>query len=174
MDEDSRPLEIGGWLVLVGIGTVIAPFRILYMTATIYLPILSDGTWQALTMKGSELYNPLWGPLLSGEIVFNVAMTIASFYLIFLFFSKRRTFLKWFIAISLTSLIFIPLDAWVVSLLFVDEPIFDPDTAVEFGQTAVAAAIWIPYILISKRVKATFVNPIEPTKNQFQFGDDAA
>jgi len=41
--------------------------------------------------------------------------------------------------------------------VFPSEPMFDPETIKEFARSLVACVIWVPYMLISKRVKATFV-----------------
>ena len=77
--EESNELEgLGGWLILVGIGTVVAPFRLILLVAVTYIPIFEDGTYAALTTVGSEFYQPVWAPLLIGEIVFNVSMTLVS------------------------------------------------------------------------------------------------
>jgi len=161
MNERQDLQGLGGWLILVGIGAVVGPFQLLFIMATLYLPIFSDGTWSALTTAGSEYYNALWAPILVGEIAFNTAMIAASFYLMYLFFSKQRNFPRLYIAIAVVSLVFIPIDAWFVSFVLPGEPMFDPETAKEFARTAVVALIWIPYMLVSKRVKATFVNPVE-------------
>ena len=99
----------------------------------------------------------MWGPMLIGEIVFNAIMVIACIYLIYLYFSKHYLFPKVFIALMVVSLVFIPLDAWLVTFILPDEPMFDPDTTKEFGRTVIASLIWIPYMLVSKRVRATFV-----------------
>ena len=156
--EDRNELQgLSGWLVLVGIGTVFSPIRLLATYLPIYIPIFFDGVWQALTTEGSEVYHVLWAPLLIGELVYNLCMMAVSIYLIYLFFSKHYLFPKFYIGIVAVSLIFIPLDAWLVSFVVPNEPMSDAETMLEFACVLFVGLIWVPYMLISKRVKATFV-----------------
>lgn len=166
MTDDNELKGFGGWLVLVGLGVVITPIRLLTTYIPIYKPIFEDGTWETLTTVGSEAYDPLWGPLLIGEIAYNSIMVVVSIYLIYLFFSKHYFFPKLFIGIMAVSLIFIPLDAWLVTKVLPDEPIFDPETTKEFVRTLIGSVIWMPYLLISKRVRATFVEKMPNKKMQ--------
>ena len=157
METDSKLKGLRGWLILVGIGVVVTPIRLLVTSIPIYLPIFKDGTWELVTTKGSEFYHVLWGPLLVGEMFYNICILAAAVYLIYLFFSKHYMFPKFYMGIIAATLIFIPLDAWVVSIIFPDEPMFDPETTKEFASSVISAVIWVPYMLNSKRVKATFV-----------------
>lgn len=157
MTDNNELRGLGGWLILVGIGVVISPIRLLAMLVPTYMPIFEDGTWEALTTVGSEAYTPYFGSLLIGEIAFNTIIVAASIYLIYLFFSKHYLFPKIYIGIVAASLIFIPLDAWIVTKVFPGEPMFDPETAKEFARSLIAGVIWVPYMLVSKRVQATFV-----------------
>ncbi|WNO11270.1 DUF2569 domain-containing protein [Teredinibacter sp. KSP-S5-2] len=172
MTDNNELKGLGGWLVLVGIGVVISPFRLLATFVPTYKPIFEDGTWEALTTVGSEAYTPYFGSLLIGEIAFNTIMVAASVYLIYLFFSKHYLFPKLYIGIVAASLIFIPLDAWIVTKVFPGEPMFDPETTKEFMRSLIASVIWVPYMLVSKRVQATFVESMpntymtEPVKDQ--------
>ena len=154
--ENNELKGLSGWLILVGIGVIFSPIRSIRLLFT-YIPIFEDGTWEALTTVGSEVYNSLWAPLFLGEITYNSIMVAASIYLIYLFFSKHYLFPKLYIAIVALSIVFIPLDAWIVTKVLPSEPMFDPETTKEFMRSLVAGIIWIPYMLISKRVKATFV-----------------
>jgi len=54
--EDNRLKGLGGWLILVGIGVVLSPIRLLGLIIQVYKPIFEDGTWEALTTVGSESY----------------------------------------------------------------------------------------------------------------------
>ena len=157
MTDNNDLKGIAGWLILVGIGVVLSPLRLLVNLIPTYKPIFEDGVWEALTTAGSDAYVPYFSSLLIGEMAYNVAMLLATIYLVFLFFTKHHFFPQLFIIIILASLIFIPLDAWFVQVLFPTEPMFDQETTKEFIRSLVVGVIWIPYMLISKRVKATFV-----------------
>jgi hypothetical protein len=157
---------IRGWLILVAIGVVLSPIRMLAVFVPLYQEIFTNGTWEALTTTTSEVYHPMWAPLLIGELGFNALMFAASIYLIYLFFSKHYLFPKVYIILVVISLVFIPLDAWFVSFIMPEKPIFDPETLKEFVRTLIVGMIWIPYMLISKRVKATFVEKL-PEKESY-------
>jgi len=166
MTDNNELKGLGGWLILVGIGVVISPIRLLVTLVPTYKPIFEDGTWEALTTVGSEAYTPYFGSLLVGEIAFNALMVVASIYLIYLFFSKHYIFPKLYIVIVAASLIFIPLDAWIVTKVFPGESMFDPETTKEFMRSLIVGVIWVPYMLVSKRVKATFVESMPNKKMQ--------
>lgn len=157
MAEKEDLNGIGGWLILVAIGLIITPLRVAYLLLADLIPIFSNGTWAALTDPGSESYSPYWAPLLIGEVVANGLLMAVSAYLLYLFFSKKKVFPVWYMGVIAFSLVFIPLDAWLVTKALPDEPMFDPDTTKEFSRSILAAVIWIPYMLVSKRVKATFI-----------------
>lgn len=157
MNENKELKGLNGWLVLVGLGVLIAPFRMLIELSPGYLSLFRDGTWQALTSESSEFYAPYFSSVLILEIVFNVVLLFASVYLIYLYFSKHYFFPKLYILILLASLVFIPFDAWLVSLVIPGIQIFDTETSKEIARSFFAGIIWIPYMLVSKRVKATFI-----------------
>ncbi len=154
---DTRYEGLGGWLIIVGLGVVISPVRVAYDVISLYLPILTDGTWEKFTTEGSEFYNPLCETLLIFEMTANAAVFLASLYLIYLFFAKKTPFPKWFIGILVFGFFFVLIDSWAVQQMMPDQPMFDEDTAKEIGRAIVVLVIWVPYLLVSKRVKATFV-----------------
>ncbi|MEL0112323.1 MAG: DUF2569 family protein, partial [Rickettsiales bacterium] len=73
----------------------------------------------------------------------------------------KRTFPKWFILLLVAKIALPFADAIFVKAAFADDPYIlakisgpvDGDLVLAI----VAAAIWIPYTLVSKRVEATFV-----------------
>ncbi|MCP9495012.1 MAG: DUF2569 domain-containing protein [Pyrinomonadaceae bacterium MAG19_C2-C3] len=158
VEQENTSEGIGGWLILVAIGVVISPLRLLAFTVGTYPEIFSSGAWQILTTPSSEAYNPMWAPFLVGEILINTGLILASLYMAYLFFSKKTNFPKWYIGIACFSLVFVIIDAFAMKLVMPDEPIFDSDTIKELLRSLFAVIIWVPYMLVSKRVKATFVS----------------
>ncbi|AEF55309.1 DUF2569 domain-containing protein [Marinomonas posidonica] len=165
MVDNNRLKGLGGWLILVGLGVLIRPIILLLTIFPIFKSIFENGMWEALTAKGSELYIPYFSSLLAAELACNIIFFLASIYLFYLFFSKNYLFPKVYIAISVASLVFIPLDSWLVNKVFPDVSVFDPETTKEFILVLISCIIWIPYMLLSKRVKITFVENM-PEKSQ--------
>lgn len=158
MTEEDSLKGLGGWLILVGAGIVLSPIRIIAMVFPTYLEVFSNGSWETLTTPGTAAYNALWAPLLIGEIAINGALVLVWLFIAYLFFTKKSMFPKFYIGILLFTLAFIVTDSAATSAVLPNEPIFDPDTMKEFVRTLIAVVIWVPYMLVSKRVKATFVN----------------
>ncbi|MDQ7051012.1 MAG: DUF2569 domain-containing protein [Enterobacterales bacterium] len=172
MTNSDNLKGLGGWLILVGIGVVISPIRLLIEFIPLYTEIFTEGHYELLTTPGTEVYDVLWAPFIIGELVFNAAMVIATIYLIYLYFSKHYLFPKVYIGIILASLIFIPFDAWVGSFVIEGEPMFTPDIIKELVRSAISALVWIPYMLSSVRVDQTFVEH-RPVRVGRSLGEDA-
>ncbi|WP_367276581.1 DUF2569 domain-containing protein [uncultured Pseudomonas sp.] len=148
---------LGGWLILIALGLIVTPLRVAIAFGPLYYGIFTDGTFTHVITPGSELYNPAWAALVVFEALFNSLLILTFIYLIYLFFSRHYLFPKVYIATLIVSFAFVPLDSWIVSLIVPDEPIFDPSTTKEFVRGLISVVVWVPYILVSKRVKATFV-----------------
>ena len=156
--KDAKTFEgLRGWLILIGMGVVLSPFRILAQLMPEYINIFTDGTWQMLTTPGTEAYIPFWAPLIIGEILINLGYFIARLYLIYLFFSKRQFFPKFYIGLLVFGLLVLVTDSVLVKIIIPDEPIFDKETIRELTFLVLGAIVWIPYMRVSRRVKATFV-----------------
>ena len=158
MEEEKNLEGLGGWLILVGFAIILSPFSIIMTTFPLYSDILSSGSWEMLTTPDREAYDVSWMPILLGKIIINGGVALVWIYIIFLFFTKKRLFPSWYIGVLLFTLAFMLVDALAIKVVIKDEPLFDPDTAKEFARTFWGTIIWVPYMLRSKRVEATFVN----------------
>ncbi|MGB1238714.1 MAG: DUF2569 domain-containing protein [Pseudomonadales bacterium] len=158
MEEKKDLKGLRGWLILVGIGIVFTPIRLILTLTPAYKPMFEEGVWSAITTQGSASYVPHLGSIIIGEMSVNAIVFCLSIYLIYLFFKEHYRFPKLYIALLSFTLAFAVIDAWLVSQLIPGAPMFDSETQLDIMKSALTAAIWIPYLLYSKRVKATFVN----------------
>ncbi len=156
--DDRQYSQIGGWLILVGIGLVLYPLRMLVFIGSDLLPAFSPGTWSILTTPGTELYHPLWAPLLIFELVGNILLIGFSIVAAVYFFNKRRLLPKMMVTLLIGSSIFVAADYFLADLIPFVRGQNGLESARELTRAAIACMIWVPYFLVSKRVKGTFVH----------------
>lgn len=149
--------KIGGWLTLVAIGLIFAPLRILLFTFKDIIPVFKPETWSTLTTPTSEAYHSLWAPVLIGELVGNLFFVVFGIILAVLFFQRRKIVPKLAIIFLLTNLGFVVADSLVAGMIPAVAQQDNASTVKEVVRGVVGAAIWVPYFIMSKRVKGTFV-----------------
>ena len=143
VDPSKTLLPIGGWLNLVAaglvFGCVVGPIRL-------YLDI-------SLAMVGKlEDEYPGFNKLLIGEATIRGAMLVSQVALAVLFFKRH-----WTVPRLMVLLLSLNVLASVVMLVW-SKQVFGEwlDPANSLTGPLVVATIWIPYFLLSKRVKLTF------------------
>ncbi len=159
--ENKEFSGLGGWLILVGIGVLVAPFKTGAILINSFLPIFSHGMWAILTDPTSNAYHPLWGPYILSEVITNIGLFVASSYMILLFFKKSKRFPKWFMAISVLSLLIIIADTFAIKLILPGKPVVNLAFMRNISTALLTCLIWVPYMFISKRVKGTFVQELD-------------
>ncbi|MFS0727689.1 DUF2569 domain-containing protein [Paenibacillus sp. 1P07SE] len=148
---------LGGWLILVQIGLYGALFS---LAAQFFLSTLSGFSpeiWPVLTSPDSELYYPLFGPVLIFEAVKNVLFMAFTIFILVCFYRKKRIVPRLMIMFYSLLLLISIIDAIIIYQI----PAFlEPQdgkairTVIREGLTC---AIFIPYFLKSERVENTFV-----------------
>lgn len=157
MHESEEPSGLKGWLLLVGLGVALSPVRLLRELYALYLPVFTDGTWAAFTDPASPDYTPYYAGSVIIEMLTDVAFFILSLWLAYLFFTKSPLFPKVFIGLLLASPAMIFFCYWLRTWPFPDETLFNEELVTSVILSCVPAVIWIPYMLLSKRVRNTFV-----------------
>jgi len=150
--------KIGGWLILVGIGLVLTPFLLAYGVFD-SLSLLSDGG-----LKAMNSLIPGLGSAIAFELVLDTILIFVALYLIFLFKDKKKNFPKYYIWYLSASIAYLVLDYIILASLSTTnsemQAILDSTLSESLGSlvgTTVASAIWIAYMLKSKRVASTFI-----------------
>jgi len=153
------PQGIGGWLLLPMLGLFAFPVRVVISLISDYAPIFQDGIWGNLTTPGTEVYHPLWAPTILYEVVLNIAFLAFDLFLLYLLFTKAPRFPKAFVIFAVGNLLFVVSD----SVLAYQIPAVAARGLEGFGgeifRSLLVAAVWVPYMLVSKRVRNTFRAP---------------
>jgi hypothetical protein len=154
----DTPPKIGGWLIVVAIGLIVSVLQNLTHMLAAIAPLVRGPLWERLTDPNSSSFHPYWKPVIIYDAITGLIFVVMNFVAVILFFGKRRLFPK--LTVALIPLFFILsfvshyLSSFIPAIA--ENPIFAKQghaLIVKF----VALHIWIPYFLISNRVKQTFV-----------------
>jgi hypothetical protein len=142
---------IGGWLGLVAFGQVVGILRLVVNVGQ-YTASLGNDVWQRFPTAA-------WG-----ELSMNASLICLSIYTAVLLFNHSKQFPRFFIVQMIFAALFPIIDLlWVAAIFsaslnrpFSDFIKIDPTDGGRMIVGAIAAAIWIPYVLCSRRVANTF------------------
>lgn len=154
--ETTQLRNLGGWLVLLGTVLGVTLVNAVFETIADAPRFFRGQYWSEIAMPISPKYDPTLARLVLLEWTGN--LFVAGFFpeLLALFFQRRRTFR---IAASGTFLILLILAGW--KLWQVNQFPAQPAElqVAQFWWFVIAllkAAIWIPYLLLSRRAKLAF------------------
>ncbi|MBF9253112.1 DUF3857 domain-containing protein [Pontibacter sp. 172403-2] len=155
LDKES----IGGWLALVAIGLISSPIRIISTIAT--NNYFDKSTWSAMLDAGSAAYSSGLAVIIVLEIAVNMALLAFSLLLIYLFFKRRTSIPKLMILFYGFNFVFIVAEYAALAMLRI--PLGnETNSTSDVLKALVPVIIWIPYFYHSQRVKATFVEQLNP------------
>ncbi|MEX0396021.1 DUF2569 domain-containing protein, partial [Providencia rettgeri] len=145
---------IGGWLILPMLGIILSliilPFSIYEQNAQVI------EYWIELTDPQSSSFIPLFKELIYFEVLGNVILYATLLFLSYVFFTKKKLTIKIYIFFQIFSLVLTVTDIILASILLDLE--VEASDIKDIFRALIACAIWIPYFLVSRRVKNTFVN----------------
>lgn len=156
--EPKDSLQIGGWLILIGIGLAISPFRILF--GLIKAPeFFNSHIWNALIPVYGNNKGLLLGVLMAVELIYNITLQVFIILTAILFIKRRTIFPKFAIILYVTVFAVGLLDYLATN--GINPTALSESDKQEFYKniirSLITAAIWVPYLLLSERVKQTFV-----------------
>jgi len=146
--------SIRGWLILPAIGLVLTIFRIGFDTFSV--DFFSKAVWLNI---GQLTENALIGKaIFSADLVYNVGLLVFLIYLSYQFFT-RKTRTPMLMKVYFIIGFLIPLIDYLLVITYFPDLLTAQESNVTIRallRSAVAAAIWVPYFHVSKRVKETF------------------
>jgi hypothetical protein len=146
--QPAEPVGIKGWLILPAIGTILSP---IYLTISFFklVPTL-ENVWAARAGLSAGLF-----VFVIVETAFNVAFILGWLGAIMLLVLKSPHYPKAYVALMGGMVVFLVVDMVISAGGYNHQP--EQDELIALGRTILVAAIWIPYMMMSKRVKNTFV-----------------
>lgn len=157
MKLNSERLEgIGGWLLLVALFVIAAPF--------VQLAGFVEGAEGYKSIIALGQTDPLWAGLLGiSAFVTGVFLAWACFN-VYLFFSQKVDFKKSYISFLLVNSLFLILDT--AALVYIDDSLVSSNDLIKTSGSIFGAIFWSLYIYRSERVRNTFVRKFEGRKFQ--------
>lgn len=152
-EEKKEPWGFEGWLLLLGLGILTSPLRMINNIWATYSPMFIDGTMEDIMSNASLGFKSI----IVTEIIVNIAFLLLSVYLIKLFFNKKAVFPKWYLILAASSLGFLLVDTFILNLMFPNLEIMTTDIIKGAASGAVALFLWSPYLYKSERSKNTFI-----------------
>ena len=151
--------KIGGWLILVGFGLVLSIFLAIG-TLIESSEMMTDPNLNALITPGTQAYHPGWETAIYVEIIGNSFFSLLYLGCTFYFFRKKKGFPSLYIFILIGNALFLLIDyslAQKIPAIANDATIMNEERTKLYKQFWLCI-VWVPYLLISKRVKGTFTH----------------
>lgn len=143
--EDREFRKIRGWLFVPAIALVLSPLARLFSINTTLRLLLDDYSGMSGNLKGILLF----------ELLAFIGMFLFGLYVAGLFFRKKRELPRYYILLVLAALLFVVLDL-ILGHRYLGVPL-NYEAVRPVVSNLASCAIWIPYFLVSVRVKRTFV-----------------
>jgi len=149
----TGPSGIGGWLLLPAFGLVFAPVPAALEMLEI-AKLMTPVNWRLLTDPASQAYHPFYVWLLPAEFALNGAILVFAVAIFVLFLRKSPRTPNLICALYIVTAIVVVAD----TVLAAQIPGFEWDrrTFRELGRAIAGVAIWVPYFVLSRRVRNTF------------------
>ena len=158
IDEDEQgETQIGSWLVLLLIGLVLSLCLRAFNLAHGIGIFSKPGVWTRLTSPASPAYHPLWPVVIVYEVGGQGVLLVANCILLWLMLTHRRAFRPWMITTMLCVVAFPIGDHLLGGFIPAIHVRQNVTMLTKVFQSLTPAMIWLPYMLVSTRVKATFV-----------------
>ena len=161
MEKKNELQGWGGLLVLIGIGVCLNPIRSFLQILEYYSSFFKNDMWQILTSYQGDFLVKGIEYLVIFEVIFQVLLFLVQVWMVYLFFSKNYLFPKVYIGMTVSVIVFGIGDLFITKSIFESSDLWHDAYFTSFTSSIIfsiiTACIWIPYMLLSVRVKQTFI-----------------
>lgn len=146
-----------GWLLLFTGFVVLKIVSIGFLVASTFLPLFRDGTWQALTQPDSPAYHPLWESFLLFDLAGNTAIGAMAMVALALLVVRSTYAPRFSIGLLVAGFVVAAVNYFIARQIpTVADLGAGHESLAVLVRSTMAMLVWVPYFLVSKRVKATF------------------
>lgn len=158
MDEEINELDgLWGWLLLFAGFVVLKIVRVGFLIVSTFLPLFRDGIWHAVTRPDSPAYHPMWERVILFELAGNIAIGAMAMVTLALLVVRSSYAPKAAIGLLVGSFAVATANYFLAGQIpSIADRGADYESLAVLVRSIVAMLVWVPYFLISKRVKATF------------------
>lgn len=147
---------LGGWLVLPQIGLWLTPVSVTLGLIPVLKWCFNGYEWDSMRSVVEEGQFPALQGLLYSQLFLEIVLGIAAVFLLVQLYQRRYFTPVLLIALFLAGIANAALEVALVSIRTDMEPGVLEEARVALFRESFVAMIWVPYFLVSKRVKATF------------------
>ncbi|MDR6841159.1 DUF2569 family protein [Pseudoxanthomonas sacheonensis] len=160
VDEEVNELDgLWGWLLLFTGFVIWKIVRVGLLISSTFLPLFRDGTWEALTRPDSPVYDPMWQRVLLFDLAGNIAIGAMAMITLALLVVRSSYAPKSAIGLLMGSFVIVAVNYLLAGQVpSVADRGTDYENLALLIRSGIAMLVWVPYFLISRRVKATFAN----------------
>lgn len=156
--EETIYIGFGGWLYIVAIGLIVAFRDSLFYIIDTLIPLLNSQDWLLLTTPGNGLYHPMWRTVIYTELIMHLTVIVLIILIGYMCYRNKKLFKNLMISFILVNLLFSIIAFFMYQTIpLIAEDSFS-DSIVGIIRAVIYSVIWIPYFLVSKRVKNTYIN----------------
>lgn len=156
--QEKAPLKIRGVLIVVAIGLILGLLKTLGHLGEWIRPFRDAATWERLTIPGSSFYHPYWKTYLVFGLISASVTLLLTVVATVLFFRRHRFFPTFVVVIIPLTFALMLVSYFLESLVPAIVASTEYRTQMEYLIVRfITLHIWIPYFLVSDRVKRTFV-----------------
>jgi hypothetical protein len=158
VDEEVNELDgLWGWLLLFAGFVVLKIVSVGFLIVSTFLPLFRDGTWQTLTQPGSPAYHPLWKSVLLFELAGSIVIGAMAMVALALLVVRSTYAPRFCIGLLLGNFVVAAIGYFIAGQIpSVADHGADYESLAALVRSTLAMLVWVPYFLVSRRVKATF------------------